>query len=426
LKKEREMTNQRIRQVNLLALSGSILWLTVVVAAAETPTSIPSPVQDKSWVAVTGADTLHEFMSGLRAERELANGALSTAEYHADGTGILHAWGASIPRTWEVRGEDRLCFTAQNETLCYTLEKKSGMKDLYRVREVVTETVYEFRVSNHRALPFGRPAEVGSKGGAAAPNVDEIAAELANPNTPLATLNAKLQFRTFQGDLPNADDQESMTLLLQPSFPFPLPNGDLIFFRPAIPLLINQPVFEEDTLDFDDKFGLGDIAYDLAYGRTTDTGWIVAGGLISTIPTATKDELGPDRWTLGPEVLLGKISKTYVVGAFPNHQWDVGGSGEADISLTTAQIFGVYLPGGGWNVGTTPIIAYDHEIKEWSLPLNITVGKTVMLNSRPWKIAMEINYFLAQPDAFGPEWFFGLNVGPVVENVVASWMGLSR
>ena len=125
-------------------------------------------------------------------------------------------------------------------------------------------------------------------------------------------------------------------------------------------------------------------------------------------------------------LLIGKLSKTYVLGAFPNHQWDVGGSGEANINLTSAQVFGIFLPGGGWNVGTTPIISYDHEIEEWAIPLNATIGKTVILNGRPWKFAMEINYFLAQPDAFGPEWFVGLNVAPVVENVFASWMGLSR
>jgi len=33
----------------------------------------------------------------------------------------------------------------------------------------------------------------------------------------------------------------------------------------------------------------------------------------------------------------------------------------------------------------------------------------------------EINYFVDQPDAFGPSWFIGFNVAPVVENVMANW-----
>lgn len=32
---------------------------------------------------------------------------------------------------------------------------------------------------------------------------------------------------------------------------------------------------------------------------------------------------------------------------------------------------------------------------------------------------MEINYYVEQPDAFGPKWFVGFNVAPVVENVLA-------
>ncbi len=71
-------------------------------------------------------------------------------------------------------------------------------------------------------------------------SAEDVAQSLANPNTPLASLNFKLQYRTYEGDLPNADDQDSTTLLFQPSLPFPLPNGDTIFFRPAIPIQFDQ------------------------------------------------------------------------------------------------------------------------------------------------------------------------------------------
>ena len=37
-------------------------------------------------------------------------------------------------------------------------------------------------------------------------SANEIAKSLANPNTPLATLNFKNQFRFFRGDLPGAAD----------------------------------------------------------------------------------------------------------------------------------------------------------------------------------------------------------------------------
>jgi hypothetical protein len=276
----------------------------------------------------------------------------------------------------------------------------------------------EFRVEDAAALTIEASREPGQGPGAATASADEIAAELANPNTPMASMTFKLQFRGFTGDLPDADDQNSTTLLFQPSIPFPLDNGDTILFRPAIPLLINQPVFDAGDQDFDGTTGLGDIAFDLAYARTSDTGILTAVGIISSLPTATND-LGSDRFTLGPEILLGKLTKEYVLGVFPNHQWDVGGTGDADINLTTMQVFATYLPGGGWNVGSVPIMNYDHNTNDWTIPINFQFGKTIIAGGRPWKLAMELNYYVEQPDLFGPDWMIGFSVTPVVKNRIA-------
>ena len=75
---------------------------------------------------------------------------------------------------------------------------------------------------------------------------------------------------------------------------------------------------------------------------------------------------------------------------------------------------------GGWNVGSVPILGYDHEAEDWTIPLNVTFGKTLILGGRPWKLGVEVNYFVEQPDAFGPQWLISVNVAPVVENVVAN------
>ena len=76
--------------------------------------------------------------------------------------------------------------------------------------------------SANRAMLLGAVLVLTTTAVAEQRSVEEIAADLANPNTPLASLNFKLQFRTYEGDLPGAHEQESTTLLFQPSFPFPL------------------------------------------------------------------------------------------------------------------------------------------------------------------------------------------------------------
>jgi len=395
--------------------NGYIFIVTLLLAV-----SMPIVAQDDAWVHVTGADTLRNFMKGRTATRKLPDGEVTRGEYFADGTGVVREYGASFSRTWEVRGDDQICISSARDHVCYTFERNTADPDLYRGRNVVTGVATEFRAEDKAALAKETSREAGQGPGAATASADEIAAELANPNTPLASLTFKLQFRGFTGDLPNADDQNSTTLLFQPSIPFPLDNGDTILFRPAIPLLIDQPMFNARKLDFDETTGLGDISFDLAYARTSDTGILTALGIISSLPTAT-DDLGSDRFTLGPEILLGKLTKEYVLGVFPNHQWDVGGTGDVDINLTTMQVFATYLPGGGWNVGSVPIMNYDHNTNDWTIPINFQLGKTIIAGGRPWKLAMELNYYVEQPDLFGPDWMIGFSVTPVVKNRIAEW-----
>jgi hypothetical protein len=38
------------------------------------------------------------------------------------------------------------------------------------------------------------------------------------------------------------------------------------------------------------------------------------------------------------------------------------------------------------------------------------------------KFQLQLQYFVEQPDAFGPEWLLKFSVTPVVRNVFASWL----
>jgi hypothetical protein len=377
-----------------------------------------SATQAQSWEPVTGADDLARLFSDTVQTATLKEGVTATATYNSDGTGELKAWGDTFPRNWKVEGDDRVCIGISDDLRCFTIEVDSSNPSTYRGTLVSTGETVIFTVEQQRVTVT--ESEVSASGAAAEPSAEEIAAKLANPNAPMASLTFRLQYRTFDGDLPGASSQDGTTLAFQPSFPFTLANGDVFFFRPNIPIQLSTPV-PDPAGGFSTESGLGDIVFDLAYGRTTKTGMLYAGGVVVSLPTATEDALGTDRYSLGPEFMIGKLSKKYVLGMFPSHLWDVGGSGNADVNVTNLQLFGTYLPGGGWNVGTSPILSYDHNSDQWTIPLNFTFGKTVIWNGRPWKLSAEINYFIESSDAFGPEWFIGFNVAPVVENVLARW-----
>lgn len=273
---------------------------------------------------------------------------------------------------------------------------------------------------NQRLL-VGFLAVMAIYAGAQDQSANEIAKELANPNTVLTSLKFKTQFRVYKGTLPQADDQNGVITLFQPTLPFPLKNGHTLYIRPTVPLIFDQPVFDQVAMNFNSGSGLGDIAFDLQYGDTSESGFLWSFGASTTLPTATKNGLGSERMTLGPGFQIGQLTKKSVLGVFVNHQWDVAGSGGSDISLTTLQFFGIYLPGRAWSVASSPIMSYNHETDEWTIPINIAAGKTVIIKGRPWKFALELNYYVKQPDAFGPKLMVGINISPVVVNRLADW-----
>jgi hypothetical protein len=282
------------------------------------------------------------------------------------------------------------------------------------------------------------PLPSGVLSGASAPentvehqgkSVDEVAKELANPNNSLASLTFKNQFRWYTGDLPDADDQSNYTLLFQPVFPFslaPTASGGKanLFIRPAFPLLVDQPVpvTQNGQLDWDGVSALGDIGFDIGYGVTEKSGWLWAVGMVGTLPTATDSAVGGRQLRLGPEALIAKFHKWGVWAIFPSHQWDVTGWSDTSFSTSQLQVVLKFLPGGGWAVGTAPIMNYDWESEEWTIPLNLNVSKTVMFGKMPVKLEMEGNYYVEQPDAFGPEWMLGVNITPVVPNIIEQWI----
>jgi hypothetical protein len=372
----------------------------------------------QTWEPVTGADELSALFSDTVMTAALKDNVTAVATYNSDGSGELNAWGDTFPRAWQVKGDNQVCIDIDEHTRCFSIEKDSSGTNKYRAEDVDTGESVEFTVNQSEVAVS--PNLDSDAGGATQPSAEEIAQKLANPNAPMASLTFRLQHRIFDGNLPDAS-QTGTALVFQPSFPFSLENGDVVFFRPAIPIQFSAPSPDPGGMGFSSESGLGDIAFDIAYGRTTKTGMLYAGGVIVSLPTATNDALGTDRFTMGPEFMIGKLTKKWVIGAFPNHQWDVGGSGDKDINLTTIQLFGTVLPGGGWNYGTSPIITFDHISDQWTVPLNFTFGKTVIWSGRPWKLSMEVNYYVEKADSFGPEWFIGFNVAPVVENVLASW-----
>ncbi|MDD1823446.1 hypothetical protein LRP52_14715 [Photobacterium sp. ZSDE20] len=248
---------------------------------------------------------------------------------------------------------------------------------------------------------------------------EQAAKELANPNTAYASLNLKLQ---YSGGYDGGGD--SFATVLQPTLPFPLDNGDKVIFRPAISYVqndfnVNMPTSSQHM----DQSGVSDVSFDLAYAPKMEGGTIAAFGLFASLPTGSS-ELTADQFAVGPEFMYGKVSAERVVGVFPSHLYGVSGNGadhsDTRINKTSTQLFWVELLEGGWTVGSAPTLSYDWNKDQAEIPLNISVSKTTVLNGRPWKFGIEVNYYIEKDEKTRPDFMLSFNISPVVENKLAS------
>ncbi len=374
-----------------------------------------APALAADWQPVTGRENLARVFTDTVMSATLPGDQTATARYNADGTGVLEAWGDTFERRWKVERDREACVLADRTWLCYTLERDATSPESYRATRVDTQESVIFRVSNG-ALAVGESVADG-EGGAVQPSAEEMAAKLANPTAPVMTIGNNFDYVSFDGDLPGASDQSSFRYVFQTVFPFKLADGGTLFFRPAIPVMFNEPVPAGPNRWDEAGTDLADIGFDFSYGKTTESGLLWGAGIVGTLPTATDDRLGKDLWGLGPELLIGKMGKWGVVGGLVSHQWDVGGSGDGEIDLTTVNYFYAFPLGGGWQLAAGPAASYDHTRPSgdrWTIPLGIGLARTAIISGRPWKFQLQYWNYVEASDAFAAEHQVRLSISPVV------------
>ena len=261
-------------------------------------------------------------------------------------------------------------------------------------------------------------------------SADEIAAQLANPNASLGFLAFPIDYVSYKGTLPQANNQSAWKLSFQPSFPYAINESTNLFVRPLIPLFIDQPVpaaggvsvlpqgSDVGTAGFDSTgLQLGDISFDVALGKSLSSGTILVGGVVGTLPTASDDSVGLDQYLLGPEVLLGQQFTWGFAGLLLTHQWDVAGEDSFNTSITGGQYFYTINLKNAWQIQATPTFAYNHEAESGNrltLPLGIGLSKTLLFGETPWKFSLQYWQYIEQPDNFGPDFQIRFQVAPVV------------
>jgi len=387
-----------------------------LIALALVFTSAGAWVGAENWAPFEGAEQLRDLVAGATAEIEIRPGKIAVGEYRADGTATITAWGETYERTWEVVGDDQVCYSSDRETNCYTFERNLDAAGEYRARHVETGEIRVFRATHADPEVITGDTAPGGEGGLGAPSASEVAAALSNPNTTMGTMSILFDGIAYDGDLPDAGSQRAFRATFQPSLPYPLSPSTNLFVRPLIPIIFSQDVPTPDG--FESKgINLGDIGFDASIARSLSGGFVVGGGLVGTLPTATDDALGLDQWLLGPEVLVAKVAKWGVLGLLVTHQWDVAGGDGDGTSITGGQYFYTINLKNGWQINGAPVYSYNHNATSgnaWTIPIAVGVAKTKIIGGRPWKFNLQYWQYVVSPDTFGPNYQIRIGISPVV------------
>ena len=251
-------------------------------------------------------------------------------------------------------------------------------------------------------------------------SASEIAVELAHPNTTLGTMNFNFDYINYQGDLPDAGSQNGFSMGFQPVLPIPLSKTVNLFVRPQIPLYFTQPTYGANGFE-NQGVNLGNISADVAVGKTFPSKTVGVIGVFGSFRTATDDALRSNYTLLGPEIAVGQIFNWGVVGLLVTHGWSVNSidaaAGDESASITSGQYFYVVNLNDGWQIAGSPTFSYNHNAakgNKLTFPIGIGVNKVTLFGKLPIKFSMQYWYYVASPDAFGPQHQIRFTISPVV------------
>jgi hypothetical protein len=231
----------------------------------------------------------------------------------------------------------------------------------------------------------------------------------ASQNPVAAIISLPFQNNTFFGIGP--DDEVANVLNIQPVIPVNLGPLNLIN-RTIVPLIYlpdltaGLPELPEG-ISGGSTFGLGDINY---------TGWLspVAGGPITwgigpsiSIPTATDEKLGTEKWSAGPSAVVVAQPGPFVLGGLVRQLWSFAGDGDRqDVSQMLIQPFLNYNLEEGWFLVSAPIITANWEADSddrWTVPVGGGGGRVFRIGTQALNATLQAYYNVEAPE-FGPDW----------------------
>ena len=230
----------------------------------------------------------------------------------------------------------------------------------------------------------------------------------AQANNPLANMTAFNIQDYYIGDLSESDKTANQAWM---RFATPVSVADTNWIvRASLPI----NTFPTPP-DGDKETGSGDFNIFGAYLIDTGDPAVSFGiGPQLTAPTASKDELGSEKWSGGfANVLFNASSKKFQYGYLLTWQASFAGKSDRDdVNTGALQPFAFYQLGGGTYLRAAPIWVYNFENDDYSVPLGIGIGQVIKKGKTVYNLFAEPQFSVADEGPGQPEWqlFVGFNM----------------
>lgn len=226
---------------------------------------------------------------------------------------------------------------------------------------------------------------------------EDLAKKLSNPIASLISVPFQLNYDHGYG--PN--DGEKATLNIQPVIPIKINEEWNLISRTIVPVVWQREIAGPSAK----QFGLGDtvLSFFLSPSQPTENGIIWGAGPVFLLPTATDGTLGGGKWGVGPTAVALRQDGQWTYGVLGNHIWSFAGRDDrSDVSSTFLQPFLSYTTSDVWTFALNTEATYDWERADWSVPINFTVSKLLMVDKQPISLSGGLRYWATAPEN-GPE-----------------------
>ena len=213
---------------------------------------------------------------------------------------------------------------------------------------------------------------------AATEEYPELSQDLQNPLARILVLPTAFEYADGGG---MAGKGEVFTMRFGPRIPFRVNDQWHLLSKSELTY-----VWQKDVIEGTSQEGFGDLIQTFFFSPDRSLAWDVYWGLGPTFafPTASRDALGSDKFSIGPSFGFFRQRDQLTTGVILNHLWSVSGSSNAaNVNASRLEPLVAYTFPTSTTISLGGEFTYNWEDDRWRGPLELRLTQLTLVKERP-------------------------------------------